>query len=239
MSKYINDFDELTILNVISSYLYEGLSHRTIQREILGIPAPARGGGFIAMDILHHFNLKGDSKAILKKKSIQDIKTDENIELNNLLDKLEEMIKIALIVEENINKKYFKISGKTTSIKKETKVRVNQNILRKRVLENYDNKCALCEINMSDLLICSHIKPWSIDEDNRLNPKNAICLCTFHDSLFDKGYFGFDSNYNIITSKKCDNYISEKLKHSKFRAPKREKPDFKFLEYHLKNICNV
>ena len=65
LSRYLNDFDEEVILKVIMSYLYEGKSHRQIQREILGLPAPERGGGFIAMDILHHYEIYGDKKEVV------------------------------------------------------------------------------------------------------------------------------------------------------------------------------
>lgn len=43
-------------------------SHRRIQEEILGLPAPVRGGGFDAMDILHRYGIYGRHKGILKGK---------------------------------------------------------------------------------------------------------------------------------------------------------------------------
>nr|WP_299344248.1 AAA family ATPase [Allomuricauda sp.] len=51
---------------VIYSYLKNSLSHRKIQSEILGEKAPARGGGFLAMEILHSYEIQGDKKGILK-----------------------------------------------------------------------------------------------------------------------------------------------------------------------------
>ena len=38
-----------------------------IQEEILEKEAPARGGGFLAMTILHGFEIKDDKKGILSK----------------------------------------------------------------------------------------------------------------------------------------------------------------------------
>lgn len=52
---------------VIYNYLKNSLSHRKIQSEVLGEEAPARGGGFLAMEILHGFEIQGDKKGILKK----------------------------------------------------------------------------------------------------------------------------------------------------------------------------
>lgn len=50
---------------VIYSYLKKSLSHRGIQKEVLGQDAPARGGGFLAMQILHSYKIEGDKKGIL------------------------------------------------------------------------------------------------------------------------------------------------------------------------------
>src|SRR5690606_35592708 len=107
-----------------------------------------------------------------------------------------------------------------TESKSEIKVRAYQNKLREIVLDNYNSTCAICEINKTDLLVCSHIKPWFVDKEERLNPKNTICFCVLHDKMFDKGYFSLDSNFKIIFGEKADNQIKELLKTSKFKRPK-------------------
>lgn len=60
--KDISDFTEDDQLKVVKAYLIEGLSHRRIQSQILGLPAPNNGGGFVAMTILHYYNITGDMK---------------------------------------------------------------------------------------------------------------------------------------------------------------------------------
>ena len=50
---------------VIYSYLKKSLSHRQIQSEVLREEAPANGGGFLAMEILHGYGIKSDKKGIL------------------------------------------------------------------------------------------------------------------------------------------------------------------------------
>jgi len=52
---------------VIYAYLKNSLSHRKIQSEVLEEEAPARGGGFLAMEILHGYDIQGDKKGILMK----------------------------------------------------------------------------------------------------------------------------------------------------------------------------
>ena len=59
-----------TEVKVIYAYLVKSLSHRKIQEEILEKEAPARGGGFLAMTILHGFEIKDDKKGILSKNSL-------------------------------------------------------------------------------------------------------------------------------------------------------------------------
>ena len=69
-SSHKDNFDMETHVEIIKAYLADGMSHRAIQKEILGLPAPARGGGFITMNILHHYDIRDDKKNILKKASI-------------------------------------------------------------------------------------------------------------------------------------------------------------------------
>jgi 5-methylcytosine-specific restriction protein B len=57
---------------VIYSYLVKSMSHRKIQEYVLGIPAPDNGGGFLAMQILHDFDIRDDKKGILASTNIDD-----------------------------------------------------------------------------------------------------------------------------------------------------------------------
>lgn len=236
MSRYLKNFDEDVILKVLISYLYEGKSHRRIQREILGLPAPARGGGFIAMDILHYYEIYEDKKGILKNKDISELINKSSGPFNEALIKINEYKETEKQARENIKKRTFKVNNKT-QITVLTKNRINQSVLREFVLDVYNNECALCNINKHDLLVCSHIKPWNIDEENRLNPSNAICFCALHDKLFDKGYFSLDKDYKIIFGSKADSQIKRLMEGLTFKVPLHHKPDVKLLEYHYNELC--
>ncbi len=91
------------------------------------------------------------------------------------------------------------------------KARVNQCIFRKIVLATYNNACCITEIDNSDLLVASHIVPWSKDEKNRLNPMNGLCLNALHDKAFDKGLITINADdYSIkISSKLKQKNISD------------------------------
>ncbi|MFT3846110.1 MAG: HNH endonuclease [Lacibacter sp.] len=81
------------------------------------------------------------------------------------------------------------------------KTRVNQSIFRSIVLATYNNSCCITGINNTELLIASHIVPWSKDEKNRLNPMNGLCLNALHDKAFDCGLITIDANdYTIKVS---------------------------------------
>ena len=68
----VEDFSLDVHKKVIHAYLFESMSQRLIQSEILGLPAPDRGGGFVAMKILHHYDIRNDQKGLLKKSSIEE-----------------------------------------------------------------------------------------------------------------------------------------------------------------------
>jgi putative restriction endonuclease len=83
------------------------------------------------------------------------------------------------------------------------KVRVNQSIFRTLILATYNNKCCITGIDNTDLLIASHIVPWSKDEKNRLNPMNGLCLNALHDRAFDRGLITISADdYSIKISSK-------------------------------------
>lgn len=81
------------------------------------------------------------------------------------------------------------------------KTRVNQSIFRTVVLATYNNTCCITGINNTELLIASHIVPWSKDEKNRLNPMNGLCLNALHDKAFDTGLITISAkDYTIKVS---------------------------------------
>ena len=126
------------------------------------------------------------------------------------------------------------------------KTRVNQSLFRKIVLSAYSNRCAISGTNIPELLIASHIKRWADDTDNRLNPSNGLCLNTFYDTAFDKGYIGIDLNYKIILADKLKTYSKEEHYNKYFKTvenvdlklPDRFLPDKNFIQFHLDNYFN-
>ena len=81
---------------------------------------------------------------------------------------------------------------KGETVLREVKARVNQSVFRQMVLSNYSTKCAITGIDLPELLLASHIMPWSKNEEHRLNPENGICLSALYDKAYDKGIIGIN-----------------------------------------------
>jgi len=123
------------------------------------------------------------------------------------------------------------------------KLRVNQNFFRSAILSSYNSKCCITSLSIPELLVASHIVPWSKDKSNRLNPRNGLCLNSIHDKAFDKGYISVSSDYRIIISNELKKYSGESIKQFFLRyenepilLPNKFYPNVEFLKYHKENI---
>lgn len=116
-----------------------------------------------------------------------------------------------------------------------TKTRVNQDFFRALVLASYNNKCALTGIDQPDLLVASHIVPWSVDSGARTNPRNGICLNSLHDQAFDEGLITFGDDLTVLYSPQLSDTSKDALvsfSQPKLQLPQRFVPDTEFLKYH-------
>lgn len=129
-------------------------------------------------------------------------------------------------------------------VTREVKTRVNQSVFRQMVLANYATKCAITGIDIPQLLLASHIIPWSKNEKERLNPENGICLSPLYDKAFDKGIIAINTNYEVILStelkKKKDspffNNHFASIENRRIIEPQSYLPRKEFLEYHLDSV---
>lgn len=124
------------------------------------------------------------------------------------------------------------------------KTRVNQSFFRKAVLAAYDFQCCVTGLGVPELLNASHIIPWSVNVENRVNPQNGLCLNAIHDRAFDRGLLTVTSDFRVkispsIKGMTSDPAVQELLLRydaSKIRLPSRFKPNIEFLDYHTRNI---
>jgi putative restriction endonuclease len=78
-----------------------------------------------------------------------------------------------------------------------TRVRVNQYFFRDLILAGYGEACAVCGLPIAQLLVASHIVPWSVDASLQMNPRNGLCLCGTHDLAFERGLVRVHQDYSI------------------------------------------
>jgi len=116
-----------------------------------------------------------------------------------------------------------------------------QSAFREILLGAYRNQCALCDTKMVDILVASHIVPWALDRNNRLNPRNGLLLCRNHDGLFESGCVMISVDYDVTIADLNVHEIGADLyafltehTRSQLRLPSHGfEPDPQFLQWRL------
>lgn len=126
---------------------------------------------------------------------------------------------------------------------RQTQVRIGQSFFRKAVLSSYGYECCITGLSVPRLLVASHIVPWKTNVENRLNPKNGLCLSALHDKAFDNGIITISDDFTVRVSRKMktDNdefYNSALLRYDgePISLPKKFRPDSGFLAFHRENV---
>jgi putative restriction endonuclease len=119
------------------------------------------------------------------------------------------------------------------------KVRVNQSFFRNAIMAAYNNTCCITGLQQREFLIAGHIRPWGIDEPNRLNPRNGIAMNALHDKAFECGYLTITTDYKIkisplLLKQKTESAESffHKYENKQINLPSRFLPNIEFLKYH-------
>ena len=91
---------------------------------------------------------------------------------------------------------------RSTEIERLTIQRVGQDVFRRGLLEFWDGRCAITGLAIPDLLLASHIRPWSnCDSDaERLDVFNGLLLSPHLDALFDKGFITVNDDGRVVVS---------------------------------------
>lgn len=124
------------------------------------------------------------------------------------------------------------------------KQRINQKFFRATVLSSYYFRCCITGLSIPDFLVASHIIPWSINTEHRLNPRNGLCLNSIHDKAFDRGFITITPEYKIRVSGIFGDFEKEKAvqdffmkyENQKVNLPDKFLPTKEFLDYHYYNI---
>lgn len=112
------------------------------------------------------------------------------------------------------------------------KVRINQGMFRELLTRRYKH-CCLCGVSNQNLLIASHIKPWSeASAKEKLDINNGLLLCPNHDKLFDNDYISFDDNGNILISEDLESNDRVFMNINENMSILMYEENRKYMEYH-------
>jgi predicted restriction endonuclease len=120
------------------------------------------------------------------------------------------------------------------------KVRRAQAYFRRVVLSNYRGRCCITGLPVRALLTASHIVPWSVDELQRINPRNGLCLARTQDAAFDRGLITLDEERRLLVGSRLRRRFSHPAVRENFAAfegrpirdPEKHRPDERFLAWH-------
>lgn len=119
--------------------------------------------------------------------------------------------------------------------------RIGQGAYRKRIIHRWEYKCAVTGFNKLDVLIASHIVPWS-ESDNyeRLDVSNGLLLSPTYDALFDRHLISFENSGKIILSDKIQNSAYKKIGVSgQERIANFSSENYTYLERHRKKFTEL
>jgi hypothetical protein len=112
--------------------------------------------------------------------------------------------------------------------------RRGQSRLRLFVISNYENRCALCDVADSELLVASHIVRWADDPESRGRLSNILCLCRMHDALFELGYVSVADSLAVLKRPAATSKVIAYLQHTadRVRVPRTHPPLSGYLRRH-------
>ena len=126
-----------------------------------------------------------------------------------------------------------------------SKVRMNQYLFRKMVLDNYRNRCCITGLNIPEVLRASHIKPWAEGEECRLDPQNGLCLSATFDAAFDRYLISLDEDLRLIFAPSLKEYYTQDsfktiflpYEGKRIESPVKFLPSTKYLQQHRAKLA--
>lgn len=140
-------------------------------------------------------------KFFFKRKGVYVPRLADLINQNTIVDPLVDLTPSNRIIPPNVTER----TGLVTT-------RVGQGAYRKSIIYRWDCKCAVTGFDKLEVLIASHIVPWSEATDNeRLDVDNGLLLSPTYDALFDRHLISFENDGKIILSDKIDHNAYKKI----------------------------
>jgi len=120
------------------------------------------------------------------------------------------------------------------------KQRIYQDFFRASVLSGYNERCCMCGLPHPEVLTASHIIPWSVREDTRVNPENGLCLCASHDRAFDRELITIGTDFTIMLCRRikksrdpASQFLFSAVEGKRILLPDRFTPRQEFLSWRV------
>ena len=119
-----------------------------------------------------------------------------------------------------------------------------QSFFRRLILAAYESRCCVTGNPIPDLLIASHILPWSEFPKQRLDPQNGLCLAAHFDRAFDSGLITFREDLRLMLGSAIRSHCAVEAVAREFisrdgtplKVSGRFPPNLEFLAYHRERI---
>ena len=96
-------------------------------------------------------------------------------------------------------------------IVREVRVRCNQHVFRKAIINNFRCRCCVCGLDVDRVLDAAHIRDWAEDLSNALDIRNGLCLSATYHRAFDAHLIEIGDNYELILSDALKACCSRKM----------------------------
>lgn len=168
---------------------------------------------------------------------------NKNKLMPEIIDKAHKLLKSQqnsiVEIEPNIIEQIKEIESDDKLLKNEkktlVKIRLGQSNYRKKLIEYWGKSC-VTSLEMLELLIASHIKPFcECNEKEKYDLFNGLLLTPNYDKLFDNYLISFDQTGGILISTLLEKSDLIKLgvsKEDKLNSEKISPNHFEYLKYH-------
>lgn len=90
----------------------------------------------------------------------------------------------------------------TTETERLVVQRIGQDLFREGLIDYWEGRCAITDLDVTELLRASHIKPWAAcaSDAERLDVFNGFLLAPNLDAAFDRGFISVAENGDVLVS---------------------------------------
>lgn len=125
--------------------------------------------------------------------------------------------------------------------------RTGQAFFRRSVVSAYEGRCCITGLAIPELLVASHIIPWSRRQETRIDPRNGLCLNVLHDKAFDSGLITVDRELRVRVSRRSREARSvdedpamrralQEVEGLPIRVPRKFGPLPEYLDWHREHL---